>query len=380
MNVALFWLIALPTADHSLTSRMHHLRAPGPREWSEFPEVPEGPSLRLTFQAAANKTERCLRLRQRDVKESWRVVLNGKPLGRLDQDENEMTIWLSIPAATLVDGDNTLVIEQTNRVVDDVMVGHVAIVDRPRKEVLNEGTVEIEVVDAVGEVAIPCRLTILDAAGSLATVGAKSKSGLAVRPGVVYSVSGTATFGLPAGEYTVYAGRGFEYGIDSVRLTLRPGDSVRKRLSIRREVVADGFISCDPHIHTLTGSGHGDATLDERIATLAGEGIDLAIATEHNRQDDWKPVASRHGVQHRFTPIVGNEVTTDLGHFNVFPLAAGGPVPDHRVKDWPTLFSGIDAASAGKSVVILNHARDRHKGFAPFGMERHVSLAGENLD
>jgi hypothetical protein len=366
--------------DQLLTTRMHHLRADGPREWSEFPEASEGPSLRLKFRTTANKTERSLRLRQRDVKETWRVALNGKQIGRLIQDENLMTIRLPIPAGSLVDGDNTLVIEQTNRVADDVMVGDVAIDDRSVTAKLNEATIEVEVVDAVTGSPVPCRLTILDAAGSLATVGAASGSGLTVRPGVVYSATGTSKFGLPAGDYTLHAGRGFEYSVDSIRLNVRAGDVVRKKLSIRREVALEGYISCDPHIHTLTGSGHGDATLDERMATLAGEGIDLPIATEHNRQDNWRPAAVRQGVGKSFTPIVGNEVTTDLGHFNVFPLPAGGPIPDHRAKDWSKLFDGIDAASGGKGVVILNHARDRHKGFAPFGNEHHVSIAGENLD
>ena len=374
------WPTAVLCSEQSLTTRMHHLRADGPREWAEFPEKPEGPALRLNFRAAANKIESSLRLRQRDVKETWRVTLNGKPIGRLIQDENFMTIWLPIPAGSLVDGDNKLVIEQTNRVIDDVMVGDIVIDNQPVNTKLREAAVEVIVVDAERGGKRPCRLTILDAAGSLATIGTASNSGLAARPGVVYLASGMATFVLPAGDYVVYAGRGFEYSIDSARLTIGTGEIISRQLSIRREVVLDGYISCDPHIHTLTGSGHGDATLDERMATLAGEGIDLAIATEHNRQDDWRAAAARHGVRKYFSPVVGNEVTTDLGHFNVFPLPAGGPVPDHRAKDWPKLFDVIEKAAGRNAVVILNHARDRHKGFAPFGRERHISLAGEDLD
>ena len=83
-------------------------------------------------------------------------------------------------------------------------------------------------------------------------VGTASGGRLAVRPGVVYSGDGKARFGLPAGDYTIHAGRGFEYGIDSARISVRPGDVVRKTMSIRREVPTDGFVSCDPHVHTLT--------------------------------------------------------------------------------------------------------------------------------
>ena len=53
-------------------------------------------------------------------------------------------------------------------------------------------------------------------------------------------------------------------------------------LAIRREVATPGLVACDTHVHTLTNSGHGDATIAERVVTLAGEGIELPIATDHN--------------------------------------------------------------------------------------------------
>jgi hypothetical protein len=368
-------------AERTLTPRMHHLRQGAVREWADFPETAEAPSLQLNFRAARNTAEQCLRLRQRDVKESWRVALNGKQIGRLVQDENPMNVRFAAPAGTLVDGDNRLTIEQTGRpIVDDVMVGDVALDDRTVDATLNEATIELEVVDAATMSATPCRLTVIDAAGSLASVGAASGTGTAVRPGVIYTATGSVKFGLPAGEYTIMAGRGFEYSIESVKLSVLPGDLVRKKAAIRREVTIDGYIACDPHVHTLTGSGHGDCTLDERMATIAGEGIDLAIATEHNKQDDWRSAAAKHGVQKRFTTVVGNEVTTSLGHFNVFPLPAGGTIPDHRAKGWPKLFESIQKVAGPDAVVILNHARDRHNDFSPFGAERHVSVAGEDLE
>src|SRR5262249_29933577 len=226
---------------------------------------------------------------------------------------------------------------------------------------------------------VPCRLTVLDARGALMTVGAASGQGLAVRPGVLYTADGKARFGLPAGEYTLYAGRGFAYGIDSVRLSVRAGDTLRKTLMIRREVPTPGYVSCDTHVHTLTYSGHGDASAEERAVTLAGEGIELPIATDHNRQVDYHDAAVRMKVRDYFTPVVGNEVTTNVGHFNIFPVQAGGPVPDARLKDWKSLFGNI-AERTRAPVVILNHPRDKHSGFRPFGPERHLALTGEDLD
>src|SRR5262249_36372763 len=254
--------------------------------------------------------------------------------------------------------------------------------DRPQKAVLSEATLEIRVVergDSGKSSPVPCRLTIADGRGALATTAAASGDQLAVRPGVIYTGNGRAKFGVPTGEYTIYAGRGFEYGIDSVRVAVKPGDVVRKTLSIRREVPTPGYVSCDTHIHTLTYSGHGDATLDERVLTLAGEDVELPVATEHNRQIDLQAAAVKHGVRQYFTPVVGNEVTTAVGHFNIFPVPAGDVVPDYKLKDWKPLTASI-AERTGAKITILNHPRDLPRRLRPFGPEHHNAVTGENLD
>lgn len=364
-----------------IDARLHHLRAGAAREWSDFPAEAAGASLTLKFRAKSNAGEQALRLRQQDVKQTWKVTLNGKELGRLVADENDTEIVLPVPAGRLADGENTLVIEATGKIPDDIRVGEITLDDRPVKDVLSEATVEITVREEVrGErVPIPCRLTVLSARGALATTGATSTDRLAARPGVIYTADGAAKFGLPAGDYTIHAGRGFEYGTDTVRVSIKPGESVRKELVIRREVPTPGFVACDTHVHTLTHSGHGDSTDVERAITAAGEGLELVVATEHNMQVDYHAAAVKAGVRKYFTPVVGNEVTTNVGHFNVFPLAAGAPVPDFKVKDWKGLAAALGEAR-GPRVVILNHARDLHAKFRPFGPERHVALTGEDLD
>src|SRR5205823_953623 len=102
-------------------------------------------------------------------------------------------------------------------------------------------------------------------------------------------------------------------------------------------VPTDGYVSSDTHVHTLTFSGHGDSTIAERMITLAGEGIELPIATDHNVQIDYQEWAVKLGVRKYFTPVVGNEVTTPVGHFNIFPVPAKGPLPDHKLKDWRSI-------------------------------------------
>jgi hypothetical protein len=366
--------------ERILDGRLHHLRHGPQREWSDFPAEAEGPSLEVRFPAEVNRTEHTLHLRQQDVKQTWKVLLNGRERGRLQTDENDRVLYLPLPPGALVGGENTLRIEQVGKVPDDVRVGQIALDDRPRDKVLSEATVEIAVSDAdhPGR-ALPCRLTVLNAQGAMMTVGAQSSDQLAVRPGVVYTSTGRASFGLPAGRYTVYAGRGFAYGIDSAALSLQPGDRARKQLAIRREVPTPGYVSCDTHVHTFTYAGHGDCTLAERMVTLAGEGVELPIATDHNVYVDYQAAAVNHGVRRYFTPVVGNEVTTAVGHFNIFPVPADAPVPDYKLKNWKDVFESIDRRTGAK-VVILNHPRDLHSDFRPFGPKHFNAATGENLD
>jgi hypothetical protein len=176
----------------------------------------------------------------------------------------------------------------------------------------------------------------------------------------------------------VYAGRGFEYSLAKAEIAVGRGETARPALQISREVPTEGFVACDTHIHTLTYSGHGDATIAERMITLAGEGIELPIATDHNVHIDYETHAKQAGVREFFTPVVGNEVTTAVGHFNVFPVRAGGPVPDHKKQAWPELFESIYGTPDVKCVV-LNHARDLHSNTRPFGPKLHNAAVGENL-
>ena len=261
-------------------------------------------------------------------------MLNGKEVGRLVLDENDTEILLPVPPGRLTDGENTLVVEPTGKIADDIRVGEISLDDRPPAAVLSEATVVVTVREEVraGElVPVPCRLTILSARGALATTGATSTDRLAVRPGVIYTADGTARFGLPAGDYTVHAGRGFEYGIATVRVSLKPGETVRKELAIRREVPTPGYVACDTHIHTLTHSGHGDSTDLERAITLAGEGIELPIATEHNKQVDYHAAAVRAGVRPVLHP--GRRQRGDHGRRPLQRLPARRPTGPCRTSE-----------------------------------------------
>ncbi len=377
-----------------LDEKLHFLGADGDREWQEFEgKIPQGRRLDIKFAAQPDRNEDTLFIRQRDVKLNWNVELNGRQLGTLFPMEADLVQAFAVPAGALREGDNTLsIIPPEGR--DDVVVGEVKLASRPPREALSDATLIVRVSDEDRQTALPCRLTVVDANGSLypmhiftheisGTSGGSKLSTpnarpfLAVRPGVIYSTDGTARFGLPAGSYTIYASRGFEYSVRTNRVTLAPGQSVTLQMGLQREVPTPRLASCDTHVHTFTYSRHGDATLEERMATLAGEGIELPIATDHNILTDYTDAARRLNVHEFFTPVVGDEVTTDAGHFNIFPVRPGSPVPNHRILDWPELMRDL-RATPGVRVVVLNHPRNIHSHFQPFAATNYNPVTGEN--
>jgi hypothetical protein len=367
-------------ADLVITERMHHLRSGAEREWAEFPEQAEGTELVRAFQATPNHREHTLRLRHRDLKQLWRVLLNGTEIARLPFDEADMITHWVVPAGTLREGRNELRIHCAGRVSDDVLIGHVTLIARPREQVLSDATVDVSVHEEPSGRATPSRITVADEHGTLVSLGNVSGPQHAVRPGVVYTRSGAVRLKLPAGRYVIYAGRGFEYSVASVEVDLAPGSHASRRLTIRRDVDTAGWAAMDTHVHTATFARHGDAAVAERMLTIAGEAVELPVSTEHNMRVDFDARAREAGVREHFTPVVGTEVTTpSIGHFNVFPIPGAGRAIDARAPDWVRLREAIGAA-ATEPAIVLNHGRDMHGGFRPLGRARHLSIAGEDLE
>jgi len=361
---------------------LRHLRAGGEeRQWDDFPERAEGDRLEVVFEAKANEVEQTLWLRQHQVRHTWQITLNGAVLGRLSRDERDQTVAWALPPGALAEGANTLVVEATRAPTsDDVRVGQIRIDPRTVAAALRESEVSVRVTDADTGEAIPCRLTVLDAQGSLVSLGAESDDRLAVRPGTVYTLDGEAVFGLPAGSYTLHAGRGAEYSMAERQFEVSPGGTASIELALHREVSLPGYVGSDIHLHTLTHSGHGDSTLTERMVTIAGEGFELPVATDHDVHVDYTEEANRIGANRHFTPVIGNEVTTGVGHFIIFPVkSAEIPAPDSGLVSWPAIFDAIEAVP-GVRAVVLAHGRDAHRGFTPLGAQHFNAASGKRVD
>ncbi len=254
-------------ATITLTDQMHHLRQSGTREWAEFPEQAEAASFETTFTVAEPAKDYCLRIRHQDIKERWRVRLNDRDLGTLRIDENEMVVYLPVPDGAVQKGENHLTIDcPKSRAADDIRVGEIRLIDRPRDEVLGQSTLVIRVFEGLrswgngkrnddATPSLPARITVLDEAGTLRDTGAESNGTLAVRPGTIYTANGFARIPVEPGTYRIVVGRGFEYSIDSQTVKVAPGYTKQVDLRIRREVPTEGWVACDTHVHTLTYPG-----------------------------------------------------------------------------------------------------------------------------
>ena len=375
---ALLLTIHASAAETMLESRRLHLGKAGAYEWDEFKDRKvDAERMELHFQSQANTSEQALRVRQRDVKLNWPVLLNGKKLGILTTAETPMETIYPLPAGSLKQGDNVLIIEPPPN-LDDIEIGPVTLETQTPRAYLSAAKIEVTVTDESLH-PIPCRLTLTRIDGTLQPLIAEPQGEVAARTGVVYTKDGKASLSVPAGDYELRAGRGFEWSIAMQPISVKAGDALPVTLKLKRDVDTKGWIAADSHIHTLTHSGHGDATIEERMLTIAGEGIELAISTDHNHHTDFAPAAASAGVAAAFTPVIGNEVTTKHGHFNAFPVPANAPVVDANQENWSQLIPAI-RSMPGVQVITLNHPRDLHSGFVPLGGLHFNPKTGRHRD
>ena len=133
-----------------------------------------------------------------------------------------------------------------------VALMRLGVVSPAQAEPPGRATLDLHVTDADSGRGLPCRMTIVDRQGvgpsdrrSRRTAGGPAGRGL-------FAPTGPHRVGLAPGDYTVYATRGFEYGLDRREVSVADGQDRRVELAIRREVPTPGLVACDTHIHTLT--------------------------------------------------------------------------------------------------------------------------------
>jgi hypothetical protein len=181
------------------------------------------------------------------------------------------------------------------------------------------------------------------------------------------------------GDYVAYFSRGFEYDVVKVPVHVDSGGGGSAMARLTRVVDTQGWMSLDTHVHH-EDSIDSNLPLKDRLLSAAGEGLEIAISTNHNFVSDWRPWVDALSLNPWLTSFVGIEFTTlESGHFNSFPLQyPEGPVT-HGSFDWfghppKDLFAGLRKLGDGDSVIVCNHPRDSIMGY--FNQYGRSSLTG----
>ncbi len=217
---------------------------------------------------------------------------------------------------------------------------------------------------------VPCKLTIEGLSGTAtpdlgpAHVAGLAKNVVTLRPSEALSVP------LPHGRYRVTASRGPVYDLATAEITV-PG-TAPPPFVLRRVVEAPGYVSSDFHQHSILSADAPVATRD-RVLANAAEGVDVAVASEHNTIADLEPVVEELGLSRWLVQLAGDELTSDagkkpFGHANVFPLVAqrdkprngAPPVRDRLAAE---VFADARALPGGPHVLQINHPRSGTNGY-----------------
>lgn len=139
---------------------------------------------------------------------------------------------------------------------------------------------------------------------------------------LAWTASGSAELALEPGAYTVIGSHGPDYELDVRRgVVLEPGKSAALELVLERVLERDGWLMIDSHLHGVF-SQHGEASGVERAITAAAEGLDVAIATDHDYLADYGPATLRAGLEQQLLALTGVELTTRDGHHCIWPLVS----------------------------------------------------------
>ncbi len=124
---------------------------------------------------------------------------------------------------------------------------------------------------------------------------------------------------LPVGTYLAYASRGPEYSMDKKVIEVLEDEPLELTFRIDKVVKTPNLISIDPHMHTSYSDGRMGVA--ERIRSVVAEGVDVAVACDHNWITDYYPTLKKLRLNKYLAVIPGNEVTiSGMIHYNTYPL------------------------------------------------------------
>jgi hypothetical protein len=250
----------------------------------------------------------------------------------------------------------------------------------------SDGVVLFEIRDAASSELVPGRLTIKGKNVPDPKLGAPFEvfaegtpilmASRAALPAInnVCTASGDGQVRLPPGDYRLIASRGPESDVVWQDVTVTAGGTTPVTFSVPRVVDTAGWLGADFHVHA-SPSPDSSVPPRDRVATLAGEGVEVMVSTDHDVVFDYAPVIQSMGAGAFIASMVGAEVTSNsgpapftegFGHFNGWPLALdanarknGAPEDDGAEPN--VVYDRLRAG--GARIVQLNHPEWNTLGF-----------------
>ena len=242
------------------------------------------------------------------------------------------------------------------------------VVARATLGVTDAAKLEASCADVAGK-PLPCKITI-EGLGStpFPDLGPAFVAG----PARNQLIAASEAVAMAPGKYRLTYTRGPEYGLESEEITLEPGQTKTTSKALRRIVDTSGYVATDFHQHSIVSADSPVATRD-RVRANAAEGVEVAVASEHNAIVDLAPLAKELGLASWVVGIAGNELTTDAsqkpwGHANVFPLLpetakARGGAPVVRNRSAKDVLDEARGKPGPARVIQVNHPRSGGNGY-----------------
>lgn len=220
--------------------------------------------------------------------------------------------------------------------------------------------------------------------GAFALEGFLFGSPVKQRGKVAYGIAGVHFAGadgdtgevlVPPGRYQLVVSRGPEFDAHKRWMEIVADKTEEVNVTLGRVLNTTGFVSADFHVHAID-SMDTFVPRAERVVSMAAEGVEYFVATDHDRVTDMSPEVARAKAQALVRAGIGDEVTAyNTGHINVFPLkvdprsVTGGALDWGRAgvppgSDYPSHGSydlspaEIFALAPKDAVVQINHIND----------------------
>jgi len=195
------------------------------------------------------------------------------------------------------------------------------------------------------------------------------------------------------GRYRVYATRGLEYGVTESLLEVEPGEFAKLEIGTpAREIETPGWIAADLHVHSGE-SFDSSLPLVDQVRAFVAQGIEVMVATEHDRVFDPAPAIRRLGLAQQMVGVTGVEITGSypggrtphtVGHTNAFPVpylrsAYRGGAPLAEGRRLRGIYQDLRALPA-EPLVQLNHPRGNAGDQSELYYFTHLGTAGAPYD